>query len=414
VSKTWSVSGPLVPLLIGALALGACRGGALKPSGKGPDADSLPRALALGLALFEKSPEGKTIPQAATAAFLVKRGGEWHYATLRDPESNVFHKVMEFTPTGGAPGILTFGGTAAAIKLWRKGQEPVTIWKADFGGKFSRMRDGEIADVYGTGTRDIVVGTHDQGVVAVVRPDGKGGWTADELDRQPNTFVHEVEVGDLDGDGIPEIYATPSQPNRLDGTPQKGEVVRYVPARKEGRTVVADLGDRHSKEILVADVDGDGRDELYAAVEAVSGGEVEIRRYDAGTPPREGLLIARLADRMCRCLVAGDVDGDGHREIVATTSKSGLWLLRPGAKPAAPWIVTSIDKDSSGFEHAALLADLDGDGVAELYVAADDQNEVRRYVWTGGTPVRSVIYRYPEKLAGFTWNVTAVDASLVP
>lgn len=409
-----SPSGPLVPLLVGVLALGACGGAGQKPSGKGPDADTLPRALALGLALFEKSPEGKSVPQAATAAFLVRRGGQWHYTTLRDEESNVFHKVMQFTPPGGLPGILTFGGTAAAIKLWRKSQDPVTIWKADFGGKFSRMRDGEIADVYGTGTRDIVVGTHDQGVVAVVRPDGKGGWAVDEIDRQPNTFVHEVEVGDLDGDGTPEIYATPSQPNRLDGTPQKGEVVRYVPARKEGRTVVADLGDRHSKEILVADVDGDGRDELYAAVEAVSGGEVEIRRYDAKTPPREGRLIAQLDDRLCRCLVTGDVDGDGHREIVATTSKSGLWLLRPGAKPDAPWSVSSIDKDSSGFEHAALLADLDGDGVAELYVAADDQNEVRRYVWTGGTPIRSVIYRYPEKLAGFTWNVTAVDASLVP
>ena len=99
--------------------------------------------------------------------------------------------------------------------------------------------------------------------------------------RKPNTFVHEVEVGDLDGDGKPEVYATPSEPNRLDGTPQAGRVVRYVPKKKEGRVVVADLGSRHAKEILVADVDGDGRDELYVSVEAAEGGSVEIRRYDA-------------------------------------------------------------------------------------------------------------------------------------
>ena len=33
-----------------------------------------------------------------------------------------------------------------------------------------------------------------------------------------------------------------------------------------------------------------------------------------------------------------------------------------------------IDADSSGFEHAAGIADLDGDGRPELYVAADDQD----------------------------------------
>ena len=78
----------------------------------------------------------------------------------------------------------------------------------------------------------------------------------DELDALPDTFVHEIEIGDLDADGALEVYATPSEPNRLDGTPQSGEVVRYVPSRKEGRHVVAALGDRHAKEILVDDVDG--------------------------------------------------------------------------------------------------------------------------------------------------------------
>ena len=112
------------------------------------------------------------------------------------------------------------------------------LWKTDFGGRFSRLRDAEVADVLGDGVPTVVVGTHDQGVVALVRPDGKGGFAAKELDRQPDTFVHEIEVGDLDGDGVLEIYATPSRPNKLDGTPQPGSVVRYVPARGEGRTVV--------------------------------------------------------------------------------------------------------------------------------------------------------------------------------
>jgi hypothetical protein len=400
-------------VLVLAVALGACRGRSEeKPADATPD--SFPRGLALGLALFEKSPEGKQVPQPATAAFLVREGGSWKYSALVDEDSNVFHKVMEYAPAPGETGLLTLGGTAAIVRLRPKGAEPRTLWEVDFGGKFSRMRDGEIADLYGTGTPDVVVATHDQGVVAVVRPDGEGGFSVEELDREPNTFVHEVEVGDLDGDGTLEVYATPSLPNKLDGTPQPGEVVRYVPARAEGRTVVAALGDRHAKEILVDDLDGDGRDELYVAIEAVSGGRVEVRRYEADTPADAGDPIATLDDKLCRVLVSGDVEGDGRKEIVAAGFKGGLWLLSPGPGPGDPWTVVSIDRDSSGFEHASLLADLDGDGADELYAASDDHHEVRRYVWKAGAPVREVIYAHPEGMSGFTWNITAVAAELVP
>ena len=111
------------------------------------------------------------------------------------------------------------------------------------------MRDAEIADLYGDGTPTIAVATHDQGVVAVIRPQEDGTYEVEELDHEPNTFVHEIEIGDLNGDGVLEVYATPSDPNKLDGNPQPGKVVRYVPKSGEGRTVVADLGMRHAKEI---------------------------------------------------------------------------------------------------------------------------------------------------------------------
>lgn len=389
-----------VLLILGStLGLAACR----RPPSRG-------HVLALGLAVFSKDAAGRQVPGHATAGFLAPGGKTWRHGSLTDAESNVFHKLLEYCPRPGECGLLSVGGTAAALKLWRPGQDPQTLWKADFGGRFSRLRDAEVADVLGDGVPTVVVATHDQGVVALVRPDGKGGYSAKELDREPNTFVHEIEVGDLDGDGVREIYATPSLPNRLDGTPQPGSVVRYVPARGEGRTVAADLGDRHAKEILVTDLDGDGKDELYVSVEAVSGGQVEIRRYVAGTPADGGETIAVLPDQLCRCLTAGDVDGDGRREIVAAAAKAGLWLLRPGA----PWQRDKIAGDSSGFEHAALLADLDEDGRHELYVASDEQNEVRRYTWRDGAWTKDVLYRYEGKMPGFTWNMTAVRAAAVP
>src|SRR5688572_4580008 len=251
----------------------------------------LPSGLVLSLAQFVVQ-EGKPVPGPARLEFLSRTGGEWRMTALEDPQSNVFHKAMLFPADDGAR-LLTLGGSPAIVKAWKKNAagalEAQVFWEKDFGGKFSRMRDAEIADLYGEGVKNIAVATHDQGVVAVLRPSADG-FTAEEIDREKDIFVHEIEVGDLDRDGKPEVYATPSEPNRLDaGASQSGHVVRYVPAAGRKREVVADLGGRHAKEILVADVDGDGTDELYVSVEGDINeakelvNKVEIRRFDADT-----------------------------------------------------------------------------------------------------------------------------------
>lgn len=419
-------------VLVLAAALAGCGPGAgdapaPKPPARAQTPASLPQGLLLALSQFEVTPEGKVLPKpgAARLEWLVRKDGKWRTGALEDAESNVFHKGLVFAPPGAGPGILTLGGNAAAVKLWRPGEggfEAQPVWRAEFGGKHNRMRDAEVGDVLGDGRPVIAVATHDQGVVALLVPSADGTFEVRELDQEADTFVHEIEIGDLDGDRVVEVYATPSEPNRVDGTPQSGKVVRYVPKRGEGRKVVADLGERHAKEILVRDLDGDGRDELYVCVEALTSGKepavrieapVEVRRYRADTDPGRGEVLATLDDRFCRFLTAGDVDGDGRKELVAAPFKSGVWLLRPGEQPGAPWKKELIDGRSSGFEHASLLADLDGDGKDELYVAADDQGEVRRYVWSEGRPEAEVVLRREVPGSVLTWNLMPVPVDLV-
>jgi len=407
----------------------AAKAAAAPAAAKPATPDTLPNGIVLALAQFvtgkDKNGKDKPVPGPARLEFLYREGGQWKTSSFEDPDSNVFHKAMLYD-WGDGPRLLTLGGTRAMLKAWKltdSGLQATVLWEKDFGGKFSRMRDAEIADLEGDGRASLAVATHDKGVVAVVHPTGNGAFEVQELDHKDNTFVHEIEVGDLNGDGVVEIYATPSEPNRLDGSPQKGEVVRYIPREGGKRSVVANLGDRHAKEILVADVDGDGKQELYVSVEGEIEGEngakrikspVEILRYEADTPADQGKEIAEIQDSLSRFLTVGDIDGDGKKEMVAAAYSSGLWLLRPGADPDAKWKIELIDRDSAGFEHAAILTDLDGDGIDELYVASDRHKEVRRYVWNGRRLEREVIYKRPDARPIFTWNLMPIPVELIP
>ncbi len=291
----------------------------------------------------------------------------------------------------GLEGVLTIGANAALLKRWRaedSGWKATTIWQATFGGKQNRLRDLEIGDVTGDGVADIVIATHDQGVVEVLEQTDKG-FVPHELSRKASTFVHEIELGDVDGDGRLEIFATPSAPNKLDGSIQPGriEMFKYDGKGAFSSRLVEEFPTRHVKEILAYDLEKSGRPSLFASLEGEKiGGDggggspsmLRAYRFDGTNIKAEDVIS--LPGQLCRFLTAGDVDGDGRDEIVASTFASGIWMIR---KTAAGWTKQLIDDQSSAFEHATLIFDLDGDGKKEIYVAADDQDLLRRYDWDG-------------------------------
>ena len=382
-------------------------------SGAGKFVGKPGRTLMVTQSRFKADEKGKyTVPDAGVLLLLTPTEGKrWKVEQIEDTESNVYHKALQY----GDEGILTLGANEAKLKLWKKdGGEwkAETLWHPTFGGKHNRLRDAELADFDGDGKDDLAIATHDQGVIAVVWRK-ESGWEAQELDRKADTFVHEIEVGDLDGDGKLEFFSTPSQPNTASGVEQGGKIMRYswTGEKFEASEVVA-LETRHMKEILVADVDGDGKQELYAAVEAEvgEGGKVlkpvEIRRFDWKDGKFEATTVTEIQDRLCRFLIAGDVDGDGKNELIAAAFTAGVWVIE---NQGGKWSKTCIDKKSGGFEHAAYLADMNGDKKLELYVADDRGGAVRQYVFEGGDYVSKVVNKRLVPKQAMVWNITVAD-----
>jgi len=357
--------------------------------------------LLVAQAQFIDGPKGP-MPGPAKLTIVRETPNGWQTSVLEDPESNVFHKAMMYGDE-----ILTIGANQAMLKTWRFADgawTEQTHWNPTFGGKFDRLRDIEMADVDGDGAIEMVIATHDQGEIVIVHPDE--AWRIEKIDAQPDTFVHEIEIGDVDGDGTLEIFATPSKPNKLDQE-QPGAVSMYQRG-EDGtwtKSIVDAPGDTHAKEILAANTDGEGPDELYIVWEgAFANGKllrpVTIKEYRRKGDSWESTVVATVPDRQMRAIAAGDVNADGSIDLVAGGLGSGLWLFERGENG---WTKTLIDQDSSGFEQPVLIADLDEDGTVEIYVASEDQGELRRYRWKDGRFEKSVVIELHS--GDITWNL---------
>lgn len=399
--------------------------GAKKGAKSAPASDYTPKqdaitgppteAVILAQAWFRKDGAGKS--KAGPARLLIYRKGTdgWTTTKLEDADSNVFHKAI--LEDDGS--ILTIGAMKAKMKRWTHADgkwTQSTLWEKSWGGQFDRLRDIEIGDVDGDGKDEYVIATHDSGVIAIFNPGENGGKPEVlELDKKADTFVHEIEIGDIEGDGKLEFFATPSARNQANKS-QPGEIVMYKYTDGQYVRSVVDGGDHtHAKEILAHDVNNDGKSEFFGVLEAELQGKaikkpVEIKMY---TPKEgggfEGSTVGTITDRQTRFLVAADFDGDGFDELVAAAMKTGLFLIDGEAddKGNITWKEpVNFEKTSSGFEHAAIPADLDGDGKVELYVAADDQRELKRYDWNAekGTFVKQKLGVFDPMT--FTWNIT--------
>lgn len=377
------------------------------------------KALLLTQSVFYKDAAGKPLPGPARMDIWRDTGSGWKMTRLEDEESNVFHKAIQLDDGS----LLTIGAEGAKLKKWRFADgkwSSETLWEENWGGKFQRLRDIEIGDVNGDGADDYIIATHDSGVVAVVEPGkGEGGaHKVTQMDKKADTFVHEIELGDIDGDGVLEFFATPSDRNQA-GKSQAGGVVMY---KWDGstwkRTWVEEQHGTHAKEILASDLDGDGKTELFSVLEAEIDPNdkrktlkpVTVAQYSYN---KDGSFtrtdVGTIEDRQTRFLVPGDFDGDGQVELVAAAMTSGLYLMEPPADGATEWTVTRFDSASGGFEHSAYAADLDGNGVPELYVAADTQRELKRYTWNAerGTFDKELLGRLEQDI--LTWNITTAE-----
>lgn len=175
----------------------------------------------------------------------------------------------------------------------------------------------------------------------------------------------ELAAGDLDGDGVGDLFVTSGGNVQVFYGPIEGLL---SPADAAAAT---DLGRITS--LAVADLDGDQDAEL---VVTTSGGGYLFR----GTPSRrQGSLVASDADLQLgtssnsEVRAGGDLDRDGHPDLVFTHSSFGDVGIAPGPITndfpinSIRWRVNIVRSSTESFD--VCLGDFNGDGFDDVAVA---------------------------------------------
>ncbi len=281
----------------------------------------------------------------------------------------------------GAPGADLRGPEAGAVHLY-SGRSGTPLWvsQGDRGGDALGVALCALGDVDGDGTPDLAAAalqpaqgpTNDPGfgyVRALSGADGSPLFTARGSAEASDLGRLLAPLGDINGDGLPDLAASapPSQ------------AVLFLSGRTGATLLRLDGRGAGFGEALASfpDLNGDGLPELAVGAPLDSnaaplGGAVHIIHGRDGT----NLLIARGLERGLRLgsqvASVADLDGDGRAELAATPGGGGhVRLLSSSDGRELRRLEAHPDQHSYGLGLAA-LGDLDGDGRPELAVGSPD------------------------------------------
>ncbi len=221
--------------------------------------------------------------------------------------------VVTAPGTGAEPQVRVFDGATGLPGLTFMAETPSFT-----GGVFVAT-----GDLNGDGRADIVTGTGTGGAPTIGTFNGLDGTSLGTFPAFDPSFTGgvRVAVGDVTGDGVPEIIACPGP-----GAPPTVKV--FTPKGTEVDSFAA-YAENFTGGVFVAagDVDGDGVAEILTGTDGGTSAQVSVFDRKHGTVP---LTLAAFEGtfRGGVRVAAGDVDGDGVADVIFASGPGRLPVVR--------------------------------------------------------------------------------------
>ena len=241
-------------------------------------------------------------------------------------------------------------------------------------------------DLNGDGKADLIISNSISSSVNVYSNTSTGSAIsfAKRVDLTTLSGLSGVAVDDLDGDGKLDIAATNLSSNKI-------SIFRNTTGGSElsFAAKVDSSSGSSTQAIAIGDLDGDGKPEI--AVVNSSAATVSILRNTSSVGTLSfAARVTFTTDLQPYSIAIGDVDGDGKFDLVTCNANGGnISVLRNTTTTVGMLsFATKVDFTAGGFPFWAKLGDIDGDDKLDIVVVDQGANKVSvlRNTSISGTP----------------------------
>ena len=321
----------------------------------------------VGLYLFENDGKGNF-----TRHVVRRRVGEWlERHAIADINGDGKLEIVTVDNINGCLLYFEQGGDPRDGSAWR----PSYITEGGLPGAY----DLTIADLDGDGDLDVAASSWRIGNQFAWFENRNGQWVKHMIEEDIGV-TRAIHAVDFDGDGHVDLLGTSQNPSELVWYRNPGD-----PTREPWEKHVIDTSPApfHGHPV---DMDGDGDLDVVMALRGSDDpdgkGLDQIAWYEnegmSTVGPWKKHIIAE-AFPMAFEAVAGDIDGDGQIEVVATAwrGEGRLALFKHEGDPRGPWRMQVL-KEGWVNANQVILADLNGDGRLDIVACAEHgSNELR-------------------------------------
>ena len=226
--------------------------------------------------------------------------------------------------------------------------------------------DVAVGDLDGDGDPDLVSAAEANDHVYWHRSDGTPGdqsvWSLSTLSSAVDG-PRAVAIGDLDGDGDLDVVVASYNDDSVSWLENDGTLANWTK-----RVISAGAGG--ANDVALGDFDRDG--DLDVACAQYLDNEISWYRNSGASPPTfGGFFVDSLPYDGPRALAVGDIDADGDLDLAAVseTTDRVVWYGNDGTPADAEWARHRTDNGESDGPKEVALADLDRDGDLDTLVA---------------------------------------------
>ena len=248
-----------------------------------------------------------------------------------------------------------------------------------------------IGDIDGDGKPDLVVTNSGSNTVSVYRNiSSSGSITAGSfetpVDFATGSYPQGVALGDIDGDGKPDLVVTNYNSNTVSvyrNTSTSGSITTSSFAVNVDFTTGS-----NPQGVALGDVDGDGKPDLVVTNEGSN--TVSVYRNTSTSGSITASSFATNVDFTTGTnpygIAIGDIDGDGKRDLVVTNYGSNTVSvyrnISTSGSITSGSFATNIDFTTGSYPIGIAIGDIDGDGKPDLAVTNAGSNTVSIYMNT--------------------------------